>query len=123
MPNTREWIKSKSGLLPSLVLNLILIVALIASFTGMRWEPLKPWLIWGFVILVVAYIIWKIRSSGGGAEDGAPMPLGDRRLLTGYLLLAGGVIVYMLVSLNSIDFPEPALEPEQPIIQAALQST
>jgi hypothetical protein len=120
MANTREWIKANRGLLG---LNLILLVALIASFTKMRWEPLKPWLIWGFVILVVAYIIWKIRSSGGSAEDGAPMPLGDRRLLTGYLLLAGGVIVYMLVSLNSIDFPEPALEPEQPIIQAALQST
>ena len=62
---------------------------------------------------VVIYFVWRIRRNAD-VYDGAPMPGGARRILTGYLLAFGTALVYILVSLNSIDFPQTAVMPEMP---------
>jgi len=72
----------------------------------------------GIVIIVVIiaaiaviYLAARLRSKAT-VDDGAPMPVRSRRILVTYLLIFGTLLVYMLVSLNSVDFPETATLPE-----------
>lgn len=112
MKDFLAWLKSHRWSVIPWTVAIIVTIVMILSVVGLQWTLLKPWLLGAIAIGVGIYFIWKIKSSAT-AEDGAPMPLGDRRLLTGYLLLTGVIFVYMLVSLSSIDFPDPAVEPEQ----------
>ena len=52
------------------------------------------------------------KSPDTQAEDGSPMPVASRRLLIYYLLLFGSCLVYMVISLNSVDLPEATVLPE-----------
>jgi putative Ig domain-containing protein/IPT/TIG domain-containing protein len=108
MTNLFEWLKSHIWSVISLIVVVVIaIVVIVRQPSGVA-----PWVLGTVLLAIAIYFIGKIKS-GGTAEDGAPMPPGDRRLLTGYLLLTGVIFVYMLVSLSSIDFPEPVVQPEQ----------
>src|SRR5260370_10624999 len=77
-------------------------------------SPLIPWILLLVAIAVTIYFVIKMRGTVD-VDDGAPMPAGSRRILTGYLLVFGVSLVYILVSLNSVDFPETAVVPETPV--------
>ena len=77
-------------------------------------SQLIPLILLLLAIGVILYFVRKIRINSD-VDDSAPMPAGSRRILTGYLLLFGVSLVYMLVSLNSVDFPETAVAPETPV--------
>ena len=64
--------------------------------------------------IVVIYFTVRIRGQVG-VDDGSSMPPGPRRILLAYLLVVGTLLVYMLISLNSIEFPETAAIPEPAI--------
>jgi hypothetical protein len=72
---------------------------------------LVPYLVLLIAAGVVIYFIVRIRKNVE-ADDSAPMTPNSRRILIGYLLLIGTILVYMLISLNSVDFPETAAVPE-----------
>ena len=68
-----------------------------------------------FLVLVAAIVVifFTVRIRGQvGVDDGSAMPTGPRRVLVGYLLVVGTLLVYMLISLNSIEFPETAALPD-----------
>jgi hypothetical protein len=111
MNDLLTWLKSHKARLIVWTVLIIAIIAVVGVILAVVNSP-KPWILGVIVTAIAIYFIQKI-SSSATAEDGAPMPIGDRRLLTGYLLLTGVIFVYMLVSLSSIDFPEPVVEPEQ----------
>jgi putative Ig domain-containing protein/IPT/TIG domain-containing protein len=122
MAKTSKWVKSNSSALVAWIVAAVAIAIALITYYRVSWELPRPWLLVAIGVVVVAYFLWKIRASAL-AEDSAPMPLRDRRFLTGYLLVLGLIIVFMLVSLNSIDFPEAAVEPEQPLPQATPVAT
>jgi hypothetical protein len=64
------------------------------------------------VISVLIYFYVK-NTRDAQAEDGAPMPMLLRRTLVGYLLLFGSCLIYLLIALNSLDFPETGLLPDR----------
>src|SRR6266403_2150187 len=65
------------------------------------------------VIAIGALVYYfSMKSPNAQADDGSPMSVVSRRILVWYLLLFGSCLVYMLVSVNFVDFPEPALLPE-----------
>ncbi len=71
---------------------------------------------WVFLVLLtigVGVYLYKVRPKS--EDDGAPMPRAKRLLLTLYLLAFGSGLVFMLVSLNSLDFPETPVIPRQAI--------
>jgi hypothetical protein len=121
MSKTTDSLKSHKSEVVAWVVAVLAIVAAVITWYGFRWDRMRPLGVAAIALGIVIYFVWKIRSSAT-AEDGAAMPPGDRRILTGYLLVTGLVIVYMLVSLNSIDFPEPAVEPQPPIIPGSAQT-
>lgn len=61
-------------------------------------------------LAVITFFVIRIRGNDA-VDDGSSMPIGQRRILVGYLLLLGTLLVYMLISLNSVDFPETAALP------------
>lgn len=61
--------------------------------------------------LVVVYFVVRIRRNVEVADTDS-MPASSRRILIGYLLGVGTFVVYMLISLNAVDFPETAALPE-----------
>ena len=68
-----------------------------------------PFLLFPIAVLVVVFFVVWIRANAE-ADDGASMPMGQRGVLIGYMLLLATFLVYMLISLNSLDFPDtPAL--------------
>jgi len=109
MSKITEWLRSHPWI--AWCVAVIAVAIAIYETFGFHWEISKPWVLGAIVLLVATYFVWTVQSRAT-AEDGSPMPLGDRRFLTAYLLLAGLVIVYMLVSLSSLDFPEPGIVPE-----------
>ena len=72
-------------------------------------ESLPILLVFVAAALIIFFVI-RIRANAE-ADDGASMPTGQRGVLIGYLLVLGTLLVYMLISLNSIDFPETAALP------------
>src|SRR5690349_17762995 len=70
-----------------------------------------PFLLILIAVLVVAFFIVWIRANAK-ADDGVSMPMSQRAVLIGYMLLLVTVLAYMLISLNSIDFPETAALPQ-----------
>jgi hypothetical protein len=83
---------------------------------------LVPWILLLLAIAVTVYFVIKMRSTAD-VDDSASMPAGSRRILTGYLLAFGVSLVYILVSLISVDFPETAVVPEIPISAASTSPT
>jgi hypothetical protein len=77
-----------------------------ACFT--RWH-LLPWVLVLFAFAAAAYAQHRrdLQTSRGSA-----MPSAARMVLTVYLLVVGVCLVFMLVSLNSLDFPEAAVMPQ-----------
>ena len=71
------------------------------------------------LILVVVYVAITLRNEEAVAGN-APMPPGKTRILTLYLLTFGVFLVFMLVSLTSLDFPETPLIP-LPAVSASLK--
>ena len=65
---------------------------------------------------LIIYFVSKIRAQAGALDDGAPMPAAARRILVGYFLVLGLFLAYMLVSLNSIAFPDSAAIPQEVVI-------
>jgi len=60
-------------------------------------------------VLVIA-VVFYFRTAGSVLDDEAsPMPARRRVVLIGYLLFLGSGLVFMLVSLNLLDFPEEPL--------------
>jgi hypothetical protein len=78
----------------------------------------------GVVIGLLIGIAFGRKRSGNTAEteDGASMPTRYRQVLVGYLLIVGVGIVWMVVSLTSVEIPEPALLPEARSVQPAALS-
>ena len=72
---------------------------------------LAPYLVLAIVALLVISFVVGIRRKGE-VDDSAPMPAHDRQILITYLLLVGTILVYMLISLNAVDFPDLAAVPE-----------
>jgi hypothetical protein len=65
------------------------------------------------VVVIVAQIYASTKHNiDAHTDDGAPMPMIFRRVLTYYLLLVGSCLMYLLIALSSIDFPETTLLPE-----------
>jgi len=76
-----------------------------------------PWLLIAVMGLIVVAIVAQIYASArhnvdAHTDDGAPMPVVFRRLLSYYLLLVGSCLMYLLIALSSMDFPETTLMPE-----------
>jgi hypothetical protein len=76
-----------------------------------------PWLLIAVMGLLVVVIVAQIYASAkhntdAHTDDGAPMPMVFRRILSYYLLLVGSGLMYLLIALSSIDFPETTLLPE-----------
>ncbi|HMJ26491.1 MAG TPA: hypothetical protein VK475_11705, partial [Pyrinomonadaceae bacterium] len=117
-----EWLKSHKSQTIAWVIAAVSIGVALYESSGSHWDVSRPSILVVIIILLALYFVWKIQNSAT-AEDGSPMPLGDRRLLTGYLLVAGLVIVYMLVSLSALDFPEPAIVPEPLAVQETAETT
>jgi uncharacterized membrane protein len=62
------------------------------------------------VVVIVAQIYASTKHNiDAHTDDGAPMPMIFRRVLTYYLLLVGSCLMYLLIALSSIDFPETTL--------------
>lgn len=76
-----------------------------ACFT--RWQ-LFPFILVAFAVAAAAYFQ---RRGIPPIGDDAQMPSAARLALTLYLLAFGCALVFMLVSLNSLDFPETAVMP------------
>lgn len=70
-----------------------------------------PFLLFLIAILVVAFFVVWIRANAK-ADDGALMPMSQRAVLIGYMLLLVTFLAYMLISLNSVDFPDTASLPQ-----------
>lgn len=70
-----------------------------------------PFLLFLIAVLVVAFFVVWIRANAK-ADDGSSMPMGQRGVLIGYMLLLATFLVYMLISLNSLDFPDTAAMPQ-----------
>jgi hypothetical protein len=70
-----------------------------------------PFLLFLTAVLVVAFFVVWIRANAK-ADDGSSMPMGQRGVLIGYMLLLATFLAYMLISLNSLDFPETAALPQ-----------
>lgn len=77
-------------------------------------SELIPWILLVLAVIVTGFFVLKMRADSD-VEDSALMPPGSRRILTAYLLVFGVGLVYILVSLNSVDFPETAVMPEIPV--------
>src|SRR5207244_11720031 len=60
-------------------------------------------------VVIAVFFIVKNQRSAAQVADGAPMPLGKRLFLTFYLLAVGTGLAFMLVSLNSLEFPQTAV--------------
>jgi hypothetical protein len=60
---------------------------------------------------IVSYSVAKNKTHAH-ADDGLPMSVRFRRILVCYLLLVGCCLVYLLISLSSVDFPETTLLPD-----------
>ena len=63
------------------------------------------------VVIGIIYSIVMIRRMVG-VDDGSIMPPVFRTILIVYLVTMGTLSAYMLISLNSVDFPETAVLPE-----------
>ena len=73
-----------------------------------------PLLLILIAILIVAFFVVWIRVNAK-ADDGALMPMSQRAVLIGYMLLLVTVLAYMLISLNAVDFPDTATLPQPPL--------
>ncbi len=76
-----------------------------------RWQ-LFPFILVAFAIAAAAYLQ---RRANPPAGDDAPMPSAARLALSLYLLTFGASLVFMLVSLSGLDFPDTPVMPEQPV--------
>jgi hypothetical protein len=72
------------------------------------WIPLLLVLVAAMIVIDIAV---NVRGQVG-IEDGAAMSPVRRRILIVYLVMLGTLLVYMLISLNSVDFPQTAVLPE-----------
>src|ERR1044071_2353535 len=70
-----------------------------------------PFLLILIAILVVAFFVVWIRANAQ-ADDGVLMPMKQRAVLIGYMLLLTTVLAYMLISLNAVDFPDTVTVPQ-----------
>lgn len=98
-------------------------VALIAYLVAIRISPETPgcacfnrWQLFPFILVAfaIAAAAYFQRRSAVPVGDNAPMPSAARLVLTLYLLAFGASLVFMLVSLSSLDFPDTPVMPEQP---------
>src|SRR5712692_6758268 len=73
------------------------------------------------LVIVIGALIYRLSTgrSGSQLDDSSPMSAVSRRILVSYLLLFGVFLVYVLVSLYSIDFPEASLLPAETPAAAA----
>lgn len=79
-------------------------------------QPVWWLLLVAMLIAVAIYFARNIWGKGASVDGGAPMPQERVVLLTAYLLIVGSALVFMLVSLNSLDFPAtPVIPQEAPI--------
>ncbi|HEX2452567.1 MAG TPA: Ig domain-containing protein [Vicinamibacterales bacterium] len=62
------------------------------------------------VVVVVAAVSYFLTTQGSKTSDGAPMPDRWRRVLVVYLLSVGFVLMFMLVSLTSVEFPNTLVD-------------
>ena len=79
-------------------------------------------------VVIVLLIIYRLasRSASEATEDGQAMPLRARRFLVGYLLAVGLLLIYLMIELLRIDYPETPLvfeAPAQPAIPVVEQPT
>jgi hypothetical protein len=84
-----------------------------ACFT--RWH-LLPFVLVAFAVAAAAYFQRRFVVPEG---NNPPMPGAARLALTLYLLVFGICLVFMLVSLTSLDFPETPVMPQRPEIVPA----
>jgi hypothetical protein len=73
-------------------------------------------------VLALIYYLSRINPNPP-LDDGAPMPAIFRRILVSYLLLFGSALVFLLVSLLALDYPETAPQPAPASAPATSQST
>src|SRR5688500_6599957 len=65
------------------------------------------------VVAIVAHIYFSAKhNTAAHTDDGAPMPMVLRRILSYYLLLVVSCLMYLLIALSALDFPETTLWPE-----------
>ena len=62
------------------------------------------------VVVVVAAVSYFVTAQGSKTSDGAPMPDRWRRVLVVYLLSVGFVLMFMLTSLTSVEFPNTLVD-------------
>jgi len=62
------------------------------------------------VVVVVAAVSYFVTKQGSRTSDGAPMPDRWRRVLVAYLLSIGFVLMFMLTSLTSVEFPNTLVD-------------
>ena len=62
------------------------------------------------VVFVVAAVSYFLTKQGSKTSDGAPMPDRWRRVLVVYLLSVGFILMFMLTSLTSLEFPNTLVE-------------
>jgi Putative Ig domain len=70
-----------------------------------------PLILFLVAVLAVAFFVVWIRANAK-ADDGASMPMSQRGVLIGYMLLLVTLLAYMLISLNSVNFPDTAALPQ-----------
>jgi hypothetical protein len=70
-----------------------------------------PFLLILIAVLVVAFFVVWIRANAN-SDDGVSMPMKQRAVLIGYMLLLVTVLAYMLISLNAVDFPDTVTVPQ-----------
>ena len=62
------------------------------------------------VVVVVAAVSYFVTAQGSKTSDGAPMPDRWRRVLVVYLLSVGFILMFMLTSLTSVEFPNTLVD-------------
>ena len=65
----------------------------------------KGWVYALAVVAVIGAVSYFVTRQGSDTSDGSPMPDRWRRVLIAYLLSVGFVLMFMLTSLTSVEFP------------------